>query len=126
MSESNRARPRDDGLYAYRHRIARFGERLAARFLVDRGAHILGRNVRVGRGEIDLHASVAGTLVAVEVKTLVAGPAQRDALAQLSVAKGRRVRRYAGLLSPPAYRVDLVAVTLRRDSVDLRWVPFAA
>ena len=31
-----------------------------------------------------------------------------------------------GLLSPPAYRVDLVAVTLRRDSVDLRWVPFAA
>ena len=94
-------------------------------FLEERGARILNRNVRVGRGEIDLHADVAGTSVAVEVKTVVAMCSGVDPMAQFSEHKAQTVRRYAVGLSPPAYRVDLVAVSLRRTGADIRWVPFA-
>ncbi len=96
------------------------------RFLVERGAQILGRNVRVGRGEIDIHARVDGANVAVEVKTVIGLDHSVDAIRQLSRKKAETVRRYAAGLVPPAYRVDLVAVTVRRRIVDIHWVPFAA
>ena len=111
--------------YAHRQDVGRLGEELAARFLEARGARVLGRNVRVGRGEIDLHVAVGGVSVAVEVKTLVASPDHTDALEQFSAHKARTVRRYARMLSPPAHRVDLIAVTLRGEGAELRWVAFA-
>ena len=45
------------------------GEDLAAAFLEKRGWTILGRNVRTARGELDLVARDADTLVFVEVRT---------------------------------------------------------
>lgn len=105
--------------------VARFGEAVAARFLLDRGVRLVGRNVRVGRGEIDLHVLIDGTSTAVEVKTRIGGASPHAALAQFSEGKAATVRRYARLLTPPAWRVDLIAVTLRAPSVDVHWVPFA-
>ncbi|MAB89797.1 MAG: YraN family protein [Planctomycetes bacterium] len=43
-------------------------ERLAARFLKRQGLRILGRNVRVGRDELDLVARDGGVAVVVEVR----------------------------------------------------------
>lgn len=45
------------------------GERRAALHLEQRGYRIVGRNVRVGGGEIDLVATRPGLVVFVEVKT---------------------------------------------------------
>ena len=112
--------------YVHRQRVGRFGERLAARFLEERGARIIERNVRLGRGEIDLHAEIDGASVAVEVKTIVARGSESDALSQFSDVKADTVRHYATRLRPPAYRVDLVTVTIREFGAEIRWVPFVA
>ncbi len=48
--------------------IGRRHERRAARFLKRRGLRILGRNVRVGRDEIDLIARDGNVAVVVEVR----------------------------------------------------------
>lgn len=45
------------------------GENLATEFLVKKGYKIVGRNVRVGRSEFDIIASVGETLIFIEVKT---------------------------------------------------------
>ncbi len=49
--------------------VGRFGEAIAARFLVDSGYQLLDRNWRCARGEIDIIASYGRTLVFCEVKT---------------------------------------------------------
>ena len=62
-----------------KQRIGRWGETVATYFLEQRGYQVLARNVRTGRGEIDLIARLpgdsqearagGGVLVFVEVKT---------------------------------------------------------
>jgi putative endonuclease len=105
--------------------VGAFGEQLAARFLEKRGVVVLGRNVRIGHGEIDLHVRIDGAPVAVEVKTIVATSDDDDAVYQFTPEKAHTVRRYARRLTPPAYRIDLVAVTLRAAGADIHWVPHA-
>jgi Holliday junction resolvase-like predicted endonuclease len=103
------------------------GERVAERFLVSRGALVLGRNVVVGRGEVDLHVRLDGqTVVAVEVKTVVRGPASADPREHFDDAKARQVWRLARELEPPARRVDLVAVTLDSFGAEVRWLRHAS
>ena len=51
--------------------VGRRGEEIAARFLTERGARIVGRNVRVGRDEIDLLLDIDGKRVVVEVKSAI-------------------------------------------------------
>jgi putative endonuclease len=108
-----------------RLRAGRLGEDLAAGFLARRGVRILARNVRTGRGEIDIHGAVAGRSVAFEVKTIVAATPEDDAVYRLGREKAATIRKYARALQPPAYRIDLVAVTLRPSGPELRWVPYA-
>jgi putative endonuclease len=52
----------------YRKRLARGGERLADALLGLRGLRVVDRNVRAGRGELDLIALEGETVVFVEVK----------------------------------------------------------
>ncbi len=94
------------------------GEDLAARFIQREGYAILERNVRLGRGEIDLVARDGDTIVFVEVKTLrkasevfrpednVTHDKQRHliAAAQRYMAKHRDPSAY--------YRFDVVSVVL--------------
>ncbi|HID55979.1 TPA: YraN family protein, partial [Candidatus Poribacteria bacterium] len=49
--------------------IGLLGEEIAADFLRRKGYRLLERNIRIGRGEIDLVALDGETLVFVEVKT---------------------------------------------------------
>ena len=91
--------------------------------LADHGAEIIGRNVVVGRGEIDLHARFGPTVVAVEVKTLIADLSMSAGpLRSFTPSKAEQVRRLARALRPRPQRVDVVAVVAHRDGVDVRWV----
>ncbi len=101
-------------------RLGRAAEEAAARYLEARGWRILGRNVRVGRGELDLIVRRGPVLAFVEVKarrTRSCG-APEDAV---DGAKRRQVARLAELwlaARPWALggvcdvRFDIVAVDL--------------
>ncbi len=53
---------------AHRQRLGRAGEEAAVEALRARGYRIVGRNVRLRGGELDVIAEEAGTIVFVEVK----------------------------------------------------------
>ncbi len=88
------------------------------------GFSILARNVRVGRGEIDLLVGSGARRVVVEVKSGwsdgrdVDGP---DPLLRFDTAKAKQVWSLARRVS--ADRVDLVAVMFGGTGVQVRWVP---
>jgi putative endonuclease len=94
------------------------GEDLAAKFLLREGYNILERNVRLGRGEIDIIARDGDTIAFVEVKTLrktseifrpennVTHDKQRHLIAA--------ARRYMATHRDPEayYRFDVVSIVL--------------
>jgi putative endonuclease len=96
------------------------GEKIAARFLVDRGLSLLGHNVEVGRGEIDLLMSDRGERVVVEVRAIT-GPG--DPIDAIGWEKRRRVGRLARELGRS--RVDLIGVGVRPSHIVVHWVPDA-
>jgi putative endonuclease len=98
-----------------RNALGRYGERLAARHLVEQGLVVLDRNWRCTAGEIDLVLRDGDVLVVCEVKTRTSSlcgspheaitPAKLDRLKLLGLlwAEAHEVR-------PAETRVDLVAV----------------
>lgn len=99
--------------------MGRLGEGVAARFLRRRGLSILARNVRAGRGEVDLIAREGNTLVFVEVKSRSVGSrAGATGLENLGPRKLAALRRSCGRLLSRApegivgYRLDAVTVEL--------------
>ena len=80
---------------------------------------MVGRNVRVGRGEIDLLVRLDSTLIAVEVKTRAGGDPREAYTAEKAARVWEAVRR----LRPVPRRVDLVAVAVSADGVVVRWIP---
>ena len=98
------------------------GEELAAHFLIRRGARILGRNLRVGRGELDL-VDFGTQRAVVEVKTIQTGGLD-DPTYAFTDAKARRVRRLAREIG--VRRVDLIAVSVGSGGVGIRWAPYVA
>lgn len=103
--------------------IGRLGEDITASFLERRGATILDRNVRVGRGEIDLLVLIEGERVAVEVKTALGSSVLPEE--NFDEAKQRHVRVAARNLAPPVWRIDLVTVRLTGAGATVRWMPDA-
>jgi putative endonuclease len=111
------------------HLLGREGERLAARFLEQRGYQVLGSGFRARRGEIDLVCRRGDRLVLVEVKTRssdrfgtpaeAVGPRKRRAL-QSAAAEYRTL---AGWRGPIAWAV--VAVRPGREP-ELIEDPFTA
>ena len=95
--------------------LGRWGEDIAARELKRRKYKIVDRNVRVGRGELDIVATDHDETVFVEVKT------RRDqafggARAALTHTKARQLERLAQTYlrqhrdHSNAYRIDVVAI----------------
>ena len=93
--------------------LARDGEDAAIALLVEQGYEIVGRNVRLPGGEIDVVARDGGTVVFVEVK---ARKSRRfgSALSAVDARKRRTLRKIAAewmqLFAPRAFaRFDVVA-----------------
>lgn len=108
--------------------VGRFGEQLAAQRLTEAGMQILERNWRCREGELDIVAQDGHELVVVEVKTRSSDAFGVPAQA-VTGAKAARIRTLTMLWlaghrerSWPVIRFDVVAVTRRRDSVDVEHV----
>lgn len=116
-----------------RQHLGRAAEAAAARYLVREGWVVLGRNVRVGRGELDLIVRRGGVLAFVEVKARRTGTfgAPEDAV---GARKRRQVARLAELwlgARPWALsgvrdvRFDVVAVDAAARPPAVRHLPAA-
>ena len=103
--------------------VGEAAEELAVGFLVKHRVQILSRNLTVGRGEIDIVASIAGTRSVVEVRSVRQGSERIDPLAAFDDAKALQVRQLAGRVG--ARRVDLVTVSFSPAGIDLHWLPWA-
>jgi len=93
--------------------LGRYGEQLACRYLSDTGFHILDRNWRCARGEIDL--------VVCEVKTR-SGAQFGAPFEAVTREKLRRLRRLAMLwldALPPVERSGLSFLMIRIDVVSI-------
>jgi putative endonuclease len=116
-----------------RQRFGRAAEEAAAQFLIRRGWRLLGRNVRIGRGELDLIMRRGAVLAFVEVKarrTRTCG-APEDAV---SPRKRRQVARLAelwlaarpwALRGVAEVRFDIVAVDAATGTPVVRHLPAA-
>lgn len=90
------------------------GESRAAAFLAENGLQLVGRNVRLPGGEIDLVCLDGTTLVFVEVKAR-SGTQYGAALAAVDAKKRRKLRSlaadYAQVVAPGRMlRFDIVAI----------------
>lgn len=77
--------------------VGRRGERIAARYLKQRGFRVLGRNVHVGVGEADLVclSPDGSAVVVVEVKARTSSAGSRRPESQVGLAKQRKLRQVA-------------------------------
>ena len=96
------------------------GEILAVWFLTEHGLAVLGRNVEVDGGEIDLLATDGDSRVVIEVRTRANAEDPIDAVGD---GKRRQVARLGRRIG--ASRIDLVGIGLGRRHFDVHWVPDA-
>jgi putative endonuclease len=101
-----------------RQALGRYGERVAARHLIDRGMVVLDRNWRCEDGEIDLVLRDGRVLVVCEVKTR-SSTAFGHPLEAVTEAKADRLRdlsvRWVAAhgVRPDGVRIDLVGVLMQ-------------
>lgn len=98
-------------------RLGALGERLAADYLRRQGMTIVGQNVKLGRGEIDLIAVDGRTIVFVEVKTRVSHE-RGHPLEAITPTKQRQLSRLALLYLK---RNRLLQQSVRFDAVGIIW-----
>lgn len=98
-----------------RQEIGRYGEDVAARYLVERGITVLARNWRCRLGELDIVARDGDFLVICEVKTR-SGTGYGSPLEAVTPVKLARLHRLAAAflaesgLRVPRVRIDCVGV----------------
>jgi putative endonuclease len=92
------------------------GEDIAASHLERMGWRILGRNVRIGRGELDIIAADGGELVIVEVRTRRIGaisPSETTVGPKKIKNLIKTARRYVDSIAYGGnWRIDVAAVTV--------------
>ncbi|OGY97503.1 MAG: hypothetical protein A2855_02540 [Candidatus Liptonbacteria bacterium RIFCSPHIGHO2_01_FULL_57_28] len=108
------------------------GEDIAARYLTKRGYQILRRNYWTKFGEIDLICKdPTGTLIFIEVKTLVSdlGTIDRlspeDNMSRWKLHKLQRIcqffaNRYTTLVERNGWQIDLIAITIDQGTSKLK------
>ena len=112
------------GAWMWKERAARCGEQIAEAFCGLKGLEVVDRNVREGRGEIDLVARDGRTVVFVEVK-FRSGADRAAPLVAVGWKKREDVAKTAamylarrGLLDRPV-RFDVIGITWGADGSEL-------
>lgn len=105
--------------------VGRYGENVAAAYLLEAGWQVVDRNWRGTAGELDIVALQGDELVVVEVKTR-SGDGFGHPAEAVTATKLARLRRLAGQwlaehdLHPRSVRVDVIAVrTARRGAASV-------
>ena len=103
--------------------LGEFGEKYSAEYLKRKGYKILGRNVRIGRSEIDIIAKHRGLIVFIEVKTR-----SDDKYVDLidSINKEQEEALIRGCeeymnkkeLVSFDYRFDMIGIIIRNEGID--------
>jgi putative endonuclease len=101
--------------------LARWGESLAADYLLERGFEILDRNFRTPHGELDLIGRQGATTVFIEVKTR---RSKRFGWPEQSITKKKiahiNTAAEAYLLAHPGlgreWRIDVIAIQLEPET----------
>ena len=113
------------------HVRGREAETMAQRYLEQHGLHLVTRNFRCTRGEIDLIMRQDDTLVFVEVRSrrndnFGSGADSVDARkqAKLNAAATLYLQQHAPLSNCPC-RFDVVAISFATDPPQLDWIPDA-
>lgn len=105
----------------HRARLGGLSERVAARYLIRQGGRVLGRNLRVGRGEIDLLFDFGGVRTVVEVRSTTGGEPPHLRFDGRKAAQVRSLARKIG-----ATRVDVVAIRYTAEGAEIHWLPDVA
>lgn len=116
MNDANRR------LVGQRHARGRRAEDVAAAHLDALGWSIEGRNVRVGRLEVDILARDGDCVVVVEVRTRSAG-SWFGGLSSVGLEKRKRLRRAGERLWRQRYARDATVQRMRFDIVAVRLGP---
>jgi len=97
--------------------IGKIGEQLAAKYLIDSGLTVVGRNWRCKQGELDLICWDGDTLVFVEVKSRVdSAYARKHIFDNVDERKQKKLRQLVEIfmhrmfLKTPKHRLDLIGV----------------
>ena len=108
-------------------RLGRLGERLAERWLCQRGWRVLQRRFRSGHRDIDLVVERDGTVAFVEVKTR-RGARFGDPVEAVGWRKQRELTRSARVwldrfgMSDQMFRFDVIGVLITGDRVRIRYL----
>ncbi|GMQ98599.1 MAG: hypothetical protein BMS9Abin17_1119 [Acidimicrobiia bacterium] len=102
--------------------VGRYGESVAARFLVERGLTVIERNVFVDGDELDLIVLEGSRRIVVEVKTSANGD---DPMEAVDDVKAHRIRRAVHGYGLPVHRIDAIAVRLTPGGASVRWLKAA-
>lgn len=97
----------------HNQRIGKWGEDVAAAWLVEHGSKLLGRNIRTPYGEIDILVERSGVIVFVEVKALTSS---RHFLPEQQITSRKRehmlhaAQHYAAEHGIDRWQIDVIAV----------------
>ncbi|MBU0976075.1 MAG: YraN family protein [Patescibacteria group bacterium] len=104
------------------NKLGKMGEDYASEYLITKGYKIIGRNVQVGRGEIDIISKYRGLIVFFEVKTRknedyqdlydTIGAEKEEALIE-SCEKYLNVND----LNTADYRIDLIGIMIKNSRI---------
>ena len=105
----------------YNQKVGEYGEMLAEKYLVKKGYHILAKNIKVGRQEIDILCKIRDFYIFVEVKCRASATygLPEDSLSHSKFNQLKfGIAKYIGMNKIPAdkIRVDLVAVEINKTN----------
>lgn len=93
--------------------VGGWGETVAARYLEERGYHLLARNVRTPYGEIDIIAEKGGFTIFVEVKARTSsslGPPEIAVTPRKQAHMRAAAEHYAQVHEIDYWQIDVIAV----------------
>jgi len=129
--KSNTWQRSEEFLVENKHSLGKSGEEFAARIITESGLHILTKNYRCHKGEMDIIARDGKVLVFIEVRTRSSsyrGWGEESITRQ----KAQRLQAIAshfilqqGYISWPSIRFDVVAIRWNEKNPEIKWIKAA-